>query len=432
MSRMLFDLTDNPPARHVWTVTELNEQLRQALQRRFASVWVSGEITDLARPHSGHIYLTLKDEQGQLRAVLWRSVANRLTFDLQDGMQVLCEGQIDVYPPRGSYQLMVRQVEPRGLGALQLALLQLRERLAGEGLFDADRKRPLPRFPRRIALVTSPTGAAIHDFLEVQRRRWRATNVLVIPTRVQGAEAAPEIVQAIQLAQRVQPTPDCLVVTRGGGSLEDLWCFNDERVVRAVASCRIPVISAIGHEIDVTLCDLAADVRALTPSEAAERISPAMEDVRAELSAIGRLVAQLVHRRLQLARTQVHHLAERSVLCRPEQRLHDLARRVDEWESRLSRALDVRMTATRNELERWSGHVESLSPLAVLARGYSVTRGLHDGVILRSADQVQPGEAIVTRLARGQLVSHVHSTALDELAPEAGGVRAASAPTRKV
>jgi exodeoxyribonuclease VII large subunit len=407
MSRSLLNSFEEPRPRQVLTVTELNLRLRDALQRQFPSVWVSGEISDLARPRSGHIYLTLKDDQGQIRAVMWRTTAQHLPFDLTDGLEVICEGQIDLYPPRGSYQLIVRQIEPKGTGALQLALQQLRQRLAAEGLFDASRKRPLPRFPRQVAVVTSPTGAAIHDFLEVQRRRWQGSQVLVIPTRVQGAEAAAEIAAAIQCAQRLRPLPDVLVVTRGGGSLEDLWCFNDERVVRAIASSPMPVVSAVGHEIDVTLADLAADVRALTPSEAAERVSPSCDDLRIELDGWSRLLWRLLQRRLQMARAHLELLAVRPALARPEQRLRDLSRRLDETEYRLHHSLAQQLRHTHRHLEGLAGRLDALSPLAVLGRGYSLTLDDATGDVIRSAEQARAGRLIRTRLASGQLISQV-------------------------
>lgn len=407
MNRMLFDLSDRPPEPEIWSVAELNERLRDLLQREFSSVWVSGEITDLARPSSGHIYLTLKDDQGSLRAVMWRSTAGRLKFDLKDGMQVVCEGQIDVYPPRGTYQLIIRQLEPQGIGELQLAFLQLRDGLDAEGLFDPRRKRPLPKMPRRIGVVTSPTGAAIRDFSEVQRRRWPAAQILVIPTRVQGEEAAPEIVNAIQLAQRVTPALDCLVVTRGGGSLEDLWCFNDERVVRAIASCTLPVVSAIGHEIDVTLSDLAADVRALTPSEAAERVVPSLDEVQSELQAWRKRLDHSLQRRLQLARLRVESLANRPVLARPEQRWQDAARRLDELEGRLHGAVSQRWQNWNQSAQAMAARLEALSPLAVLGRGYSLTQRYPEGKCLKSVDEIQPGELVLTQLAQGRLLSQV-------------------------
>ncbi len=251
------------------SVSQLTLLIKESLETEFPAVWVSGEVSDVAKPQSGHVYLTLKDKQAQIRGIIWRTVAARLKFDLRDGQEVVCRGGLDVYPPRGVYQLIIRQIEPLGVGALQLALRQLHQRLAAEGLFDPSHKQPLPRFPQRVAFVTSPTGAAIRDFLEVARRRWSGVQVLVIPAKVQGAGAAADIVRGIETANRLADPPDVLVVGRGGGSLEDLWCFNEEPVVRAIYASRIPVVSAVGHEIDVTLSDLVADVRALTPSEAA-------------------------------------------------------------------------------------------------------------------------------------------------------------------
>ena len=259
---------------------ELTGQIKGLLEGRFPAVWVSGEISNFSRPQSGHCYLTLKDDQAQIRAVMWRSAASRVRFDLHDGLEVICQGYLDVYAPRGSYQLVIQQIEPKGLGALELALRSCASDWRPKGLFDPARKRPLPRFPRRIAFVTSPTGAAVRDFLEVLRRRWRGVHVLIVPVRVQGDGARAEIAAGIELVNRLADPVDVLVVGRGGGSLEDLWAFNEEVVVRAIHASRIPVVSAVGHEIDVTLADLVADVRALTPSEAAERVVPAADELR--------------------------------------------------------------------------------------------------------------------------------------------------------
>ena len=269
----------------VLTVSELTGQIKGVLEGEFPRVWVSGELTDLARPKSGHIYLTLKDDGAQVRGVIWRNTASRLGFQPEDGQHVLCCGEIDVYPPRGSYQLVIRQLQPQGEGAMQVALRQLQQRLETEGLFDPAHKKPLPPIPRSIAFVTSPTGAAIRDFLEVLRRRWPAVHVLVIPARVQGEGAAGEIVRGIKQANQLRPAPDVLVVGRGGGSMEDLWCFNEEPVLRAIFDSRIPVVSAVGHEIDVTLSDLVADRRALTPSEAGEIVVPSRTEMQSQLSA---------------------------------------------------------------------------------------------------------------------------------------------------
>jgi exodeoxyribonuclease VII large subunit len=400
-------LTNEPNSERALTVSELTDRIKETLESAFPSIWVSGEISNLSRPHSGHIYLTLKDEAAQIRGVIWRGAAAGLRFDLQDGLEVICRGDIDVYPPRGSYQLVIRQIEPKGVGALQLAFRQLHARLAAEGLFDAQHKKPLPRFPRRIAFVTSPTGAAIRDFLEVVRRRWRGIHVLVIPARVQGEGAAADIVAGIKTANLLADPPDVLIVGRGGGSLEDLWCFNEESVVRAIFASRVPVVSAVGHEIDVTLSDLVADVRALTPSEAAERVVPSGDEVLASLNTIGQRLTTALRSRAATARSRIDAIAQRRVFRRPFDRLHELSRRVDELELRASRAMQNRLTRASDRLAALSGRLDSLSPLAVLGRGYSVTHRTRDGQLVRDASTLTIGEQITSRLAKGQLVSRV-------------------------
>ena len=404
----------------ILSVSQLTSLIKDSLQTAFPSVWVAGEISNLSRPQSGHNYFTLKDAGAQLRAVIWRGAASRLQFDLQDGMEVLCNGEIDVYPPRGSYQVIVRQIEPRGQGALQLALRQLRARLASEGLFDAKYKKPLPTFPRRIAVVTSPTGAAIRDFLEVAERRWQGVEIMVVPARVQGAEAAAEIAMAIETCNQLVPLPDVVVLARGGGSLEDLWCFNEEVVVRTIFHSRIPLVSAVGHEIDVTLADLVADVRALTPSEAAERVVPSAEEAMASLLHLGQRMALSVRNRIDNGRALLSALAERRVLRRPRERIHDLARQLDEMEIRSQRAAHRCVSRAGDQLRALTAQLESLSPLAVLGRGYSLTTRAVDGCIIHHAEQVVAGELIHTQLARGQLVSRVEQQDARSILPGNG------------
>ncbi len=382
-------------------------QIKGSLAADFPSVWVSGELSDVARPKSGHVYLTLKDEGAQIRGVIWRSAAARVKFDLQDGQEVACQGVIDVYPPRGVYQLIIRRVEPLGLGALQLALRQLQQRLEAEGLFAPEHKQTLPRFPRHIALVTSPTGAAVRDFLEVLRRRWRGVRVTVIPAKVQGEGAAVELVRGIAAAHALAEPPDVLVVGRGGGSLEDLWCFNEEPLVRAIFASRIPVISAVGHEIDVTLADLVADVRALTPSEAAELVVPSADEIRAALdSQKQRLIAALRTRALD-ARARLDSLAQHRAFRQPFERVHELARQVDDLEMRATRAIGNQLTRAQDRLAAAAGRLESLSPLAVLGRGYSVTQLSATGEVLADTANVSIGDGLTTRLARGVVASKV-------------------------
>lgn len=403
--RDLFSNDDT--AQDVLSVWELTSQIKSLMEGSFPSVWVSGEVSNLARPRSGHCYLTLKDDRAQLRAAIWRNAASRLQFDLQDGLEVVCRGHVDVYAPRGSYQLIIEQIEPKGIGALELAFRQLREKLAKEGLFDPDRKRPLPRFVRRIAVVTSPTGAAIHDFLQVLGRRWQGADVLLVPVRVQGKGAAEEIAEAIKTVNRLAVPVDCLVVTRGGGSLEDLWAFNEEPVVRAVYASDVPVISAIGHEIDVTLCDLVADVRALTPSEAAELVAPASDELVAALQQFQKRLSAGLRSRAVAARSRLDAVAAHPALRRPYQRIHDLTRRLDELEGRFTRSTAGQMQAARNKTDALAAQLESLSPLRVLGRGYSVTQRTADGKLVRRAAELSAGEEISTRFATGLAISRV-------------------------
>jgi exodeoxyribonuclease VII large subunit len=394
-------------AQQTLTVTQLTSQIKNALEGEFPSVWVCGEISNFSRPQSGHAYFTLKDDQAQIRAVMWRSAATRLKFDLADGLDVVCHGNIDVYAPRGSYQLVIDELQPKGMGALELALRKLREKLSAEGLFDPARKRKLPAFPRRIAFVTSPTGAAIHDFLQVLQRRWRGVDVLIIPARVQGDGAAQEIVAGIRLANRIMPPPDVLVVGRGGGSLEDLWSFNEEPVVRAIAASRIPTVSAVGHEIDVTLADLAADVRALTPSEAAERIVPAVEEISARMHGYQKRLWHAAQRRVAWLRARYDGIAVQRPFRRPFDLIHDRSRRLDDLSVHAQRSLRRVLQDRESRLARLAGKIESLNPLAVLARGYTITQKAESRAVVRDAGELRVGQSIVTRFARGEAVSKV-------------------------
>ncbi len=391
----------------VLTVAELTAEIKDLLEASFSTVWVTGEISNFSRPQSGHCYLTLKDDSAQLRSVIWRTAASRVKFDLCDGLEVICQGYLDLYLPRGSYQLVINEIVPKGLGALELALRQLRDKLAKEGLFATERKRPLPRFPRRIALVTSPTGAAVRDFLEVLRRRAGGVDVLIVPVRVQGEGAAAEIAAGIELVNRLSPPVDVLVVARGGGSLEDLWAFNEEIVVRAIFHSRIPVISAVGHEIDVTLADLVADVRALTPSEAAERVAPAIQDLLAHLRQQQSRLTQSLRAKAAAARAVVDRLAAARSFRRPMERVQLLSRTLDELAARANRSMQVRLQHARAMVDQRAARIESLSPLAVLGRGYSLTHRLSDGRLLRRAAEVNVGDQVRTRLADGEITSRV-------------------------
>ncbi len=389
------------------TVTQLTARLKGVVENNFSDVWVAGEISNFSRPQSGHCYLTLKDDNAQLRAVIWRGTAARLKFDVHDGLEVVCRGRLDVYPPRGSYQLVIEQLQPQGIGALELALRKLREKLAREGLFDTENKRPLPTFPRRIGVVTSPTGAAIRDFLEVLRRRWQGVEVLIFPVRVQGDGSADEIAAAIRQANTLVPSLDVLVVGRGGGSLEDLWAFNEEPVVRAIAASRVPTVSAVGHEIDVTLADLAADVRALTPSEAAERVVPSSHDVAENMRSLHARLKNALAAKAANLRNRIDAIASRPAFARPLDGVHLLSRQTDDLATRLHSAMKVQLREQQSRLAAISGKLETLSPLGVLGRGYSLTHDQATGRLITAANQVTEGQQIATKLAQGTLVSTV-------------------------
>jgi exodeoxyribonuclease VII large subunit len=437
--------------RVVCTVGELAMRIKAHLEDQFPAVWVEGEISNLRTPSSGHAYFTLKDDTAQLRCVLFRGRGRRVAFQPEDGMQVLAFGGLDVYLARGEYQLVVELLEPKGVGALQLAFEQLKRRLEAEGLFDAARKRPLPPFPRTIGIVTSPTGAAIRDMLHVIDRRFADLRILITPVRVQGEEAPGEIVAALRDLQAVEDL-DVIIVGRGGGSIEDLWAFNDERVARAIAGCRVPVISGVGHETDFTIADFVADLRAPTPSAAAEVVVQEKLQVARALVSLYEALKQAMASRLERDRVRVEVLGKRRVLTDAARALRDLYRRVDELTSRLTRAMrgserqvTHRLSLARNALRSLNpvariangavllaqlrgrlasaavhsvkvsqhrfdaavGRLDSLSPLAVLGRGYSLTRLLPSGVIVRDAAQTRPGDAIEILLHQGAVEARV-------------------------
>lgn len=395
-----------PAGVKVRSVSELTQEVKLLMEEAFPAVWVEGEVSNLARPSSGHLYLTLTDGGAQLRTVVWRSVAARMRFDLRDGMGVIAYGRLSVYQPRGEYQLVVERVQPKGVGALELALRQLKEKLQLLGYFAPQRKKPLPAFPKRVALVTSPTGAAVRDMLEILGRRWPAAEVWVCPVRVQGDGAAEEMAAAVRLLNRVGAV-EVLILGRGGGSCEDLWAFNDEGLAKAIFTSRIPVVSAVGHEIDVTIADLVADRRALTPSEAAELVVPNRDEQRETLRAAETRLEDLVAGRLALARKRLDDLAGRRVFRLPLERVREQERRLDDWSERLQRVMRQRLARERERLAAVAGRLETLSPLNVLGRGYTLTRTESDLAVIRTTEQVRPGDRIVTLLQHGRLVSRV-------------------------
>jgi exodeoxyribonuclease VII large subunit len=436
----------------ILTVSELTLLVRDRLEQGFPDLWIEGEVSNLRTPGSGHLYFTLKDETSQIRAILFRTGAQRLRFAVREGIHVIVRGRLTVYEPRGEYQIVLDYLEPKGIGALQVAFEQLKEKLAREGLFDSSRKRPLPLLPRCIGVVTSLSGAAIQDILTVLHRRCSILKVLIYPVAVQGDGAAEQITQAIQ-SLSASGDVDVIIVGRGGGSWEDLWCFNDEQVVRAVASSQVPIVSAIGHEVDFTLADFAADYRAPTPSAAAEAVAPVLQDlvrmiqnleerqgraIRAHVGLVQRQVAdhcgamtlllfriQHYSQRLDDAaerlrtsfrkyverfRERVQQARHQSMLCSPRNKIRGNLLLVPYLIKRVEEGLRTRLAFRRERMRSLASLLDSLSPLAILARGYSIVQTIPDGKIITRTSDVVIHEEIGITLAEGRLrceVRHV-------------------------
>ena len=388
------------------TISELTRQVKDLVEGNFPAVAVVGEISNFTRASSGHLYFTLKDEHAQMRAVMWKGSASRLQFDPRDGLEVLATGRLEIYAARGSYQLVADRMIPQGMGGLELAFRQLQEKLSKEGLFDPERKRPLPRIPRRIALVTSPTGAAVRDMLQVMSRRWPALDVVLLPVAVQGEGAALQIAASIDYAPRI-PGVDLIITGRGGGSLEDLWAFNEEAVARSIFACPIPVISAVGHEIDVSISDLVADRRALTPSEAAELAVPSREDIEQLLRSTRAQLARSIQNRAAQARMRLEHWSSRPVFHRPMQRIDEFRQRLDDWSQDLESAVKRLIEKRRQSLEHQAARLDALSPLNVMKRGYSITSLPSDNKTLTNTTQLELGDQLKTVLHHGTIVSEV-------------------------
>lgn len=441
-------VTDAP--RTILSVSELTRRIKDLLEEAFEFVWITGEISNHRVPASGHHYFTLKDKDAQISAVMFRGAARSLAFSPVDGVRITGMGRISVYPPRGNYQIILEYLAPDGSGALQLAFEQLKGRLAAEGIFDAEHKRPLPFLPRHVTLVTSPSGAVVHDFMQVVHRRFANLPLAVVPVKVQGDGAEVEIAAALALINRRIDT-DVIVICRGGGSLEDLQAFNTEVVARAIFNSRIPVVSAVGHETDVTIADFAADVRAPTPSAAAEIIVPIKAELEAALKqtrwSLERLIRQrLAHRRKELDAFRRH-------LGNPRRHITDLRLRLDDLSGRVSRAVATMILRQREKLD-WrrrqlglsriqtrviehkqsldiahynilkimnnllnqrrqkigacADMLEALDPAAVLQRGYSITRSLKNGRIVRNAATLSAGSGVEVVLARGRIEAEVN------------------------
>ncbi len=397
-------MVQEPSKSHILTVTQLTAQIKNLLEGAFPDVWVEGEISNLSIPQSGHAYFTLKDEHAQVRAVMFRSSLRFLKFTLQHGIQVLCRGRVSVYDPRGEYQLILDYMEPKGVGALQLAFEQLKARLEKEGLFDLDRKKPLPLLPRRIGIITSPTGAAIRDMLRVIRRRHPRMQILLYPVPVQGIEAAPALVEAIHYFNR-EKNVDVMIVGRGGGSLEDLWAFNEEAVAREISASRIPVISAVGHETDYTISDFVADLRAPTPSAAAEMVVESEHRFQEMLRGLESTLMKSMRQQFELTRSTLREFSR--LLIDPRRIVRQYAQRIDELIGRLATGFRYHLRRDRALLTSLTAGLDHLNPLGILSRGYSITRKMPEGAILKDAAAVMPGDQISTRLYEGEVLSRV-------------------------
>jgi len=418
---------DPPTPRRVLTVSDLNARIRALLEEQFIEVWVEGELSNCKVWNTGHMYFTLKDSAAQIRGVMFRSALRTLRFKPQDGLRVVARGRVSVYDPKGEYQLVCEHVEPEGLGALQLAFEQLKQRLQAAGLFDPRRKRPLPAWPRKIGIVTSLDGAAVRDIIEVLRRRHPNAHIVIRPARVQGEGAALDIARALAAIGRV-PGVDVVIVGRGGGSIEDLWAFNEEVVARAIAGCPVPTISAVGHETDVTIADFVADLRAPTPSAAAEMVVARKDDFCAHIDRLTQRVQSAMTSRLHRSESRLRSLETRSNTIRTQVAVRqrtcqslsraletfDLRRRLGRIRTRLVVA-DGRLSGASarsrhradSRLRASAARLEALSPLAVLGRGYAVCWNADRTAVIRDAAQAAAGDRVRVTLGRGELDCHV-------------------------
>jgi len=394
------------PGRRIYKVSEITREIHTLLEKNFPLVWIEGEISNfkLQQP-SGHMYFTLKDEAAQLNCCFFARANQSLSFDLKDGIKIVAIGRISVYDVRGTYQLYVERVEPKGIGALQLAFQQLKEKLEKEGLFSEERKRPIPHFPQRVGIVTSPTGAALQDMLKVFKRKNYGIQIILVPARVQGDGAAPEIARAIQ-DFNVKQDVDVLIVGRGGGSLEDLWAFNEEIVARAIFKSKIPVISAVGHEIDWTISDFVADMRAHTPTAAAEQIVFFWDELYERIREYRERMQMAVKSIVKTNRENLEALISSYAFRQPMTQLNQLSQRVDELLRQMQNYLNSQTENKKMEFQNLVGKLNALSPMSVLERGYSLTTD-EKGHLLKIASQVQVGSTVVTRLNKGSFKSKV-------------------------
>ena len=396
----------------VLTVSQLTQQIKALLEGKFVDVWVTGEISNYTRHSSGHHYFTIKDEKAELSCTLWRSVATSIKVRLKDGMKAVLYGDVSVYQLRGRYQLNVKWVVEEGIGKLELKFRELKERLLKEGLFDESHKKELPAFPSAIGIVTSPTGAAVRDLINVLRRRMPSCRIVLCPVAVQGPGAENEIADGIRKLNDFGGV-DLIIVGRGGGSLEDLWAFNEETVARAIYSSGIPVISAVGHQVDYTISDFVADLRAPTPSAAAEIAVPDFREIDAQVREMATRLRSGVDRTIEILRTRVEQASRSYLLRKPEEMLSGLQQTVDEFHSRLTNAAQLRIERYQSRMKIADEKLKALSPSAVMQRGYSVCRTFPGLEIVRRFDQVKADDRVKIELFVGSVLGRVDKTAKD-------------------
>ncbi len=409
--RRIMKTIDLETERRVFSVSEITRNIRFALEQQFSDVWVEGEISGFKFHSSGHMYFSLKDESSQIQCVMFRAENQKLDFELGEGLSILCFGRVSVYPVRGHYQLYIQRIEPKGIGALQLKFQQLKEKLKTAGFFDEARKRPIPYLPGRIGVVTSPDGAALRDILQILDRRFSNAHVIIYPVPVQGPGAAELIAQGIRNFNEWEGV-DVMIVGRGGGSLEDLWAFNEEIVAQAIFDSKIPVISAVGHEVDFTIADFVADLRAPTPSAAAEMVMPLKEEMLLTLSDFCQRLSLAFSGLLKNLRQELKRLSESAALKNPLGIFEAPFQRLDELKKNMAASFETFLKFKEEKLSFFIGKLEALGPLATLKRGFSVSLKLPEEKVITSFDFVKAGDYIKTKLSRGFFISEVKETSL--------------------
>ncbi len=395
--------------RQVLSVNELTKMIKESLEGFFPDIWVEGEVSNFKKHSSGHFYFSLKDEDAQLQCAMFKFSNRKLRFEMEDGMQVFAHGRISVYAKRGDYQLIADSIEPRGKGSLQLAFEQLKERLEKEGLFNPDLKKPLPMFPEKIGIVTSDSGAAVRDIINVIERRFSSVNLIINPVPVQGKGAAEEIARAIREFDELIPV-DVIIVARGGGSIEDLWAFNEEAVARSIFACKTPVVSAVGHEIDFTIADFVADVRAPTPSAAAEIVTAEKEKLIERVAEARNKAVRSMERTISALSERIDYFQKGYGFRRVEDRINQFSQQTDEIKSALASEISDLLDARKKTLENYTGRLGALGPESVLKRGYSIAMSLPDKKVITESSHVEKGGRIRVLLKQGYLEGEVLKT----------------------